>query len=186
MPNYDDDAQYRGPVFEDPRFANGRHPNDDEPGFGDAPAGRRSGCGCGCFLPLLALGAALAVVCCGGLGWLEVHGRGERIERALADAPAWQGGLSERLGPDYALRLDPAATFEAGGNAAVFEATGRRGPGRLTVRTRRDGDALTLVRGTLAMRNGEVFPFPPEQAKGEPGTDEPAKGEPLKIRPNSM
>ena len=176
MPSYDDDAQYRGPVFEDPRFANGRHPDDDEPGFGDAPAGRRPGCGCGCFLPLLALGAALAVVCCGGLGWLEVHGRGERIERALAADPAWNGELVERLGPEYALWLDPAATFEAGSDAAVFEATGRRGPGRLTVRTRRDGNDLTLVDGVLTMRNGDVFMFPPDEATIEPAKGEPSNG----------
>ncbi|MFH5806686.1 hypothetical protein [Alienimonas sp. DA493] len=160
--------------FEDPRFANGRRPDDDNEGFdnvfGGSPRGGGRRFGCGCFLTLLGLGAVAAVVCCGGLAWFGMQDRANRVAAALDNDPAFRGPLEEALGPGYRLTPDPAATVEAPPGAVAYEAVGERGSGRLTVRARRDRDvdpeadprAVTPLSGTLILDDGRTIELPVE------------------------
>ncbi|QDT15215.1 hypothetical protein [Alienimonas californiensis] len=164
-----------GGGFEDPRFAGGRRPDDDNEGFdnvfgGSPRAGGGRRIGCGCFLTLLGLGAAATVICCGGLAWFGLQDRADRVAAALADDPAFRGQLEEALGPDYRLSPDVIDSLDAPPDTVAFEATGSRGSGRLTAFARRDRDvdpnadpqAVTVLRGTLQLDDGRTIELQPE------------------------
>ncbi len=174
--DHDDDGGGTG-GFEDPRFANGRRPDDDDDdgfgraygvggltGGGAAGAGRGAGrrVGCGCWLTLLGLGAGLAVLCCGGGAWLLETGRHDRIAATILDDPALRGQLEERLGPGVSLSPNLSETWGTPGEREAFDAVGPRGAGVLFVETRpaRDDDpdaapgAVRALSGRLRLDDG--------------------------------
>jgi len=153
--------------FEDPRFAGGRRPDDDNDqafggSFSSGSSRGGSRIGCGCVLTVLTLGAAFLVICCGGVGWFTLNDQGERVAAELSGDPELRAQLEEVLGPGYRLEHDVSKTLEAPERTVVFDAYGPRGSGTLTVVTEpaRDFDpnagpgATRILSGTLTLSDG--------------------------------